>query len=277
MKTLASVLCAALVLAGCAAGENAPKPERNIGIAMYTFHKRNFDEVAKTIKEMGVVNIGLSRTPLSAKFPKVRTNHYMTAEQRAYLKKIIADNGFKILSYGVVTPKDEAELKAVCEYAVEMGAPMVLTEAKGDMLALCQKYAEKYGLVFAVHNHARDPKRPDYDYYNPMSVKKEIAPYSRVFSCPDTGGWQLSGVNPADGLRMLEGTVKMVHLKDSNVFNDISGHSVPFGKGKGKLGEFLAEFDRQKLWDVCLMIEYEVNSENNDADVRECVRYLRNN
>ena len=71
----------------------------------------------------------------------------------------------------------------------------------------------------------------------------------------------------------------MIHLKDSNRFNDYKGNSVPFGTGIGNLKKFLAEFDRQKLGEkgVCLMIEYEVNADKNDEDVKKCVNFLRNN
>ena len=279
MKKIITLLCTALVLAGCTTQKEQPKPERNIGIAMYTFHKRTLEDMAPFMKSLGITNIGLSRTPFSPKYPKVKTGHAMNAEQRAYLKKIVKDYGFALRSYGVVTPKNEAELKQICEFVKEMDIPLVLTEATGDMLKLCQQYGEKYNIDFAIHCHAVEPHKTWYELYKPEYLKKLIAPYSRAYSCPDTGAWLLSGYDATEGLKTLEGTVKMIHLKDSNKFGDYKGNSVPFGTGIGNLKSFLAEYDRQKLGEkgVCLMIEYEVNADKNDDDVKKCVEFLRNN
>lgn len=280
MKKIIALLCATVVLAGCATPKKEQtKAPRNIGIAMYTFHKRTLEEMAPFMKDLGIKYIGLSRTPFSPKYPKVKTGHAMNAEQRAYLKKIVKDYGFELKSYGVVTPKTEADLKEMCEFAKEMSIPLILTEATGDMLKLCQQYGEKYNIDFAIHCHAVEPNKKWYELYKPEYVKNLIAPYSRVYSCPDTGAWLLSGYDATAGLKTLEGTVKMIHLKDSNKFNDYKGNSVPFGTGIGNLKKFLVEFDRQKLGEkgVCLMIEYEVNADCNDEDVKKCVNFLRNN
>ena len=103
---------AALFMFGCCPSKQGEtKPQRKVGVAMFTFYKRNLDEVIPLLKDMGVDAIGLSSTALSAKFPKVKTGPEMNAEQKAYLKKLLADNGIKIASFGVRTPTEEAKIK----------------------------------------------------------------------------------------------------------------------------------------------------------------------
>ena len=68
----------ALFMFGCCPSKQGEtKPQRKVGVAMFTFYKRNLDEVIPLLKDMGVDAIGLSSTALSAKFPKVKTGPEM--------------------------------------------------------------------------------------------------------------------------------------------------------------------------------------------------------
>ncbi|MBQ2722692.1 MAG: lipoprotein, partial [Opitutales bacterium] len=53
MKKIITLLCATAVLAGCATSKKEQtKAPRNIGIAMYTFHKRTLEEMAPFMKDL---------------------------------------------------------------------------------------------------------------------------------------------------------------------------------------------------------------------------------
>ncbi len=251
------------------------KQPRKVGVAMYTFHRRTLEEVAPLFKEWGVDAIGLSSTPLSSKFPKAKTGYKMPAEQREYLKKLLADNNLKIASYGVITPKNEADIIQACEFAKEMNIPLILTEALSDTIPLWEKYCEKYGLKMALHNHAVDRAKFNM-YYNPNIVQGIIKNYKNIYACPDNGHWARSGIDALAGYKILNGKIAMIHFKDLESFDDLKAQPVPHGQGVLKVKEQLAELDKL-CYDGYYMVEYEKNFNDNIADVRECVKFLKNN
>ncbi|MBQ6534216.1 MAG: sugar phosphate isomerase/epimerase [Opitutales bacterium] len=275
-KTLLISLAAALLFGCCPdCGNKSAKRDRKVGVAMFTFHKRNLEDVIPVFKEMGIDAVGLSTTPLSAKFPKVKTGYKMTAEQREYLKKLLADNNLKIVSYGVVTPKDEAEMKAVCEFAKEMQIPLVLTESVGDMVPLWDKYCQQYGIKMALHNHASDMIKRN-SYYNPNNVRATIGDLKNVYACPDNGHWARSGIDAIGGYKILGGKIAMLHFKDLDKFDDLKAQPVPHGEGALNVKKLMEYLDSVKF-DGYYMIEYEKNFDDNIEDVKKCARFLKNN
>ena len=267
-------MMAALFMFGCCPSKQGEtKPQRKVGVAMFTFYKRNLDEVIPLLKDMGVDAIGLSSTALSAKFPKVKTGPEMNAEQKAYLKKLLADNGIKIASFGVRTPTEEAKIKEMCEFAKEFDIPLILTESVGSTIGLWDKYCRQYGLKMALHNHASDIVKRN-SYFNPNITRAAIGDYKNVYACPDNGHYARSGIQGVAAYKILEGKIAMLHFKDMSKFDDLKAKTVPYGKGVLDLPALLAELDRQK-YDGYFMIEYEDNFANNLAEVKECVEYLR--
>ena len=274
MKRVLIYMMAALFMFGCCPSKQGEtKPQRKVGVAMFTFYKRNLDEVIPLLKDMGVDAIGLSSTALSAKFPKVKTGPEMNAEQKAYLKKLLADNGIKIASFGVRTPTEEAKIKEMCEFAKEFDIPLILTESVGSTIGLWDKYCQQYGLKMALHNHASDIVKRN-SYFNPNITRAAIGDYKNVYACPDNGHYARSGIQGVAAYKILEGKIAMLHFKDMSKFDDLKAKTVPYGKGVLDLPALLAELDRQK-YDGYFMIEYEDNFANNLAEVKECVEYLR--
>ena len=277
MKKLFVLLSAAVFLFGCCPSNQcaAPKKERKVGVAMYTFHKRTLEEALPLLKEMKVDAIGLSSTPLSAKYPNVKSGPEMNAEQKAFLKKLLADNNMKIVSFGVRSPKNETEIKQMCEFAKEFNIPLLLTESLPDTFPIWEKYCGQYNVKMALHNHASDTTKRN-SYFNPNIVFAAIKDYKNIYACPDNGHWARSGIKGVAGYKILEGKIAMLHFKDMDSFDNLKAHTVPFGTGAVDLKELFAELDRQGF-DGYYMIEYEWNPDNNAGDVKKCVEYLRNN
>lgn len=246
--------------------------KRKIGIALYTLRTRTIAEIVELLKDMQVDAIGLSTTPLGGGFAGVYTTPDMTPAQKAYLKKLLADNGIKIASYGVRSPQTEAEIRKMLAFAKEMGIPLVLTESQGKALEIWNRVAPEYGVKVALHNHAYNENT----YFYPRTVAWLMRKYPNIYGCPDNGHWERSGINTVDGYKIYDGRIAITHFKDIDKFDDLDGHAVALGTGKVDLKAALAELDRQKF-DGYFMVEYEWNPEGNLEDVRKCVRFLKNN
>ncbi len=270
------------LFAGCASNNCATeqkcaksKTQRKIGVQLYTFHKKyTLEETIPVLEKNGIYGLGITAgQDLSKKYPKLRFGPKMNAQQREWFKNLIKSSKCKVVSFGVINPKTEAEVKELCEFAKEMGVPMLLTESKPELMPVWDKYAKENGVKVAVHNHAANSSN---NYYNPYVVKKMIAPLANVGACPDNGHWSRSGIDPVKGYKVLEGEIMILHFKDQAEFGNPKNQCVPYGTGDLNMKGMLAELDRQGF-DGYFLIEYEAKWDDNLQDVLKCAEYLKNN
>jgi len=252
---------------------------RKIGVQTFTFAKMTLEELLPAVRECGCGAVGLSRHRLSDKFPGAYVSPDMSAEQKAFLKKILAQNKIKAVSYGVATPASEKAVRKLMKFAREIGAGVVIAEPRPEALPLWDALCAEYGLKVAVHNHAKDAKR-NAEYHDPNFVADMIKNFPRVFACPDTGHWGRSGVNCASGLKTLSGKIAIVHFRDINKFGSLSAYDVPLGTGELGAKEMLAELDAQKFGGY-LLLEYggwwKNSPEQKMSELKRCVEFLKNN
>ena len=85
----------AVVLVGCTSADKTAQQQpkhRNVAVQAYTFNKFTLEETINKVKDLGLDGIECyPKQRLSDKYPNVLTNQYMTAEQKAYLKKLLKD------------------------------------------------------------------------------------------------------------------------------------------------------------------------------------------
>ncbi len=253
--------------------------ERKVGIQTFTFNKQTVEELLPMIKECGCDAVGMSRHKLSAKFPDAHVSPDMTAEQKAFLKKILADNKMKMVSYGVATPTTEKAIRKLMEFAKEFDIKIIIAEPRPEKLELWNKLCGEYGMIVAVHNHAKDAKR-NADFHDPKFVANMIKKYPNVYACPDTGHWARSGINCVDGLKTLKGKIGIAHFRDMNSADSISAYDVTIGTGAVGAKQMLAELDAQKF-DGWLLLEYGGWWKNplpkKIEEVKNSVKFIREN
>jgi sugar phosphate isomerase/epimerase len=184
----------------------------------------------------------------------------LSAAGRKEVLKRLADNGLKVVNYGV-----GGSGKGTFEFAKEMGIETIVAEPAFNEFDALDKLCEEFQINVALHNHPK-PSR----YWDPATVLKVTRGHcKRIGACADTGHWMRSNINPLEALKMLEGRIISFHFKDLNEMGD-KGHDVPFGTGKGNVKGMLAEILRQKLKAV-FSIEYEYNFGHSLPEIAQCV------
>ncbi|MCE5187142.1 MAG: sugar phosphate isomerase/epimerase [Planctomycetaceae bacterium] len=189
----------------------------------------------------------------------------LTSEQLAQVKKKLADEGVKLVAFGVTNiPSDEAGARKMFEFAVDMGIETIVSEPTMDQYDLLDKLCQEYKIKLAIHNH---PK-PSF-YWDPDTVVAACAGRSQwIGACADTGHWVRSGLDPVECLKKLEGRINDLHIKEID-----DGHDVVWGTGEGRMKGILEELYRQN-YKGTFAIEYEYNWENNVPEIRQCVEYF---
>lgn len=245
-----------------------------IGCQAYTFKEYTaFEAIEKTAQTGGKTIEFFPNQKFSLEEPKVKCDHHLSDADIKKLKAQLKKFKITAVNYGVVTPKGEADWRAVFEFAKKMGLYGITTESVDD-LDIIEKLVKEYDIRVGIHEHAKRDKDDDYKVWDPhyvLSVVKDRDP--RIGACADTGHWQTSELDPLECVKLLKGHIISVHLKDKTEFGH-KGHDVPYGTGGGKIGAILDELKAQGFKGN-ISIEFEYNWLNSVPDVTKCIDFVR--
>ncbi|MCP4093267.1 MAG: sugar phosphate isomerase/epimerase [Planctomycetes bacterium] len=247
-----------------------------VGCQAWTFNRFTAAEaVQMTAAAGGKVIEFFPGQKFSKDYGDLKFDHNLSDKHRNEMRKILGNNGVIAINYGVVgVPNDEAEARKIFEFAKDMGFRSITTESTGS-IDVIEKLVKETGVGVGFHNHPRRPKDPNYKVWDPnyiLALVKDRDP--RIGACADTGHWTRSGIKPVDALKILDGRVISLHMKDLSSFGEVSAHDQVFGTGHSDIPAVLDELKRQGFAGN-ISIEYEYNWDNSITDVAQCVGFIR--
>lgn len=280
MKSQSLYLSALLGFAGLSAGA-MPIPTNCLtgGIALgcqaWTFREFTvLEAIDKTAAAGGKVIEFYPGQRFSTDQPDLVFDHNADEKMIAAVKARLAERGVRAVNYGVVRiPKDPAGARKIFEFARKFELYGITTESV-DAMDTIEPLVKEYGICVGIHNHPRRAIEPGYRVWDPhyvLSVVKDRD--SRIGAAADVGHWVRSGLDPVDCLKILEGRIISVHLKDLNARSS-DAHDVPFGTGASGMAQIIAELKLQHFHGNA-SIEYEYNWRSNVVDVAQCVGFVR--
>ncbi len=254
--------------------KGAPTAEKlgwRVGCTLYSFNQFPFDEAVAKNASLGLRYAeGFTWQKLSKDHPKAQTNDALSPELRKLMKKVLADQGVKLINTYCTLGKDEAAYRKTFEFAKDMGLETLVCEPPLNMLDTVEKLCDEYQINVAIHNH---PK-PSSVYWNPATLAKACKGRSkRIGACADTGHWMRSGIPILDGIKLLADRIISFHFKDLNEFGNPKAHDVPWGQGKGDFKAVLTEIRRLKI-KAFFGIEYEHKLPDKLPAIAECVAWF---
>ncbi|MHC4441836.1 MAG: family 16 glycoside hydrolase [Planctomycetota bacterium] len=244
----------------------------------YTYRKFTLFETIDKAKALGFRHIEcFPWQVLSPDHPQVKVDYKMSKEQKRQLQTKLGQAGIRLINYyGLVRIKNnEKRIRQEFEFAREMGIETIVSEPDEKILDLLDKLTVEYGINVAIHNHPINPeKNPNYKYWDPKQVMKVLEGRNkRMGVCADTGHWSRSGLDPVESLKICEGRILSLHLKDIKE-KTVKSHDVPWGTGVSNIKGIMAELNRQKFSGAFSM-EYEHNPDNPTPDVLKCIKFFR--
>ena len=244
-----------------------------LGAQAWTFRDRSAFEAIATAHRLGLEYIELyPGQPLAPDSKDVKVGPEMGEKSLAALKKKLADEHVKAVSFGVCDlPKDEAVARKTFEFAKALGLENLSSEPAPEALDVVAKLADEFQIKVAFHNHPKGSSR----YWEPQAVLDTVKGRSaKLGSCSDTGHWTRSGLKPVDCLKLLEGRVVELHFKDLGEFGKDSAADVPWGTGKSDAHGILAELKRQGFKGL-ISVEYETGAGAEvEQSVAKCIAFF---
>ncbi len=268
MKKRNLALTAIVLMAG-----SAFSSEWKLGVQTWSFRKFTFCETLDQLSAMGVKYVETYPGQKIGGGVEGNTHFTMDAATRDALKAKLDDAGIKIVSYGVVGGKDEADWRKLFEFAKAMDIKIINSEPKPADYDLLVELTKEYGIDIGIHNHAK----PNNRYWDPQTVLDVVKDRSGIYAAPDNGHWARSGIKSVDGFKLLEGQMISIHLKDQKTFGDPGKNiCVPFGTGLCDLPAAIKELKRQDYAGL-FIIEFESNANNPGPQIKKCVDWFNAN
>lgn len=276
LTPLTSAWCvAAAVLIGRAEAAEQPLPDGSawrLGLASWTFREHTFLDAIQKAARLGLKHIEVYEGQKLAADSGTKVGPDLSAADIARIRSALDAAGVTLTSvYVGRVPGEAAAAAAVFERVKQLGAGMIVSEPKSTDLDAIEPLCEKYGIDLAIHNHPTEKS----EYRDPAFVARILQGRGpRMGACCDIGHWQRRGIDTVAGLRLLEGRIFSLHVKDLNERTQ-DGYDVPWGTGQGRIADVLAELRRQRVEPRILAIEYENDPRANEAAVARCIAFYQ--
>lgn len=266
----------ALVLASNLHADPIPENLRQngwfIGAQAYTFKEFSaFEAIAKT-KEAGGNMIEFYPGQILKPGSKDKVGHTMSEAAMQELKAECERQGVHAVNYGVIAAKNAEDVRAIMSFAKKMGLYAVCTEST-ELIAAWEAGAKEFDIKVAFHEHGGSMENPKYKVWNPLYILGVVESRDpRVGACADLGHWCTSNLKPVECLRILEGRVISVHLKDKAAYG--KAPVVVAGTGVVDVAACLEELKKQKF-DGHISIEHENDWMNSVPQVRANIEFVK--
>ena len=190
------------------------------------------------------------------------------AEMKAELDR----QGVRAVNYGVVGAKNKEDVQAIMKFAKKLGLYSVCTEST-EQIAAWEAAAIETDVKVAFHEHGGSMDKPKYKVWNPLYILGVVESRDhRVGACADLGHWATSNLKSVECVRILEGRIISVHLKDKEKFG--SSAVVVAGKGVCDIDGCLKELIRQKF-DGHISVEHEADWLDSVPQVKADIDFVK--
>jgi sugar phosphate isomerase/epimerase len=278
MKPIRHLCLLALAFTATHHAEPIPESLRQngwfIGAQAYTFKEfTTFEAIAKT-KEAGGNMIEIYPGQKMKPGSDVKIHHTMPEEAIVELLAECGRQGIRPVNYGVVPANNAEEVNKIMAFAKRLGLYAVCSEST-EQIAAWEKAAIETDVKVAFHEHGGSMSNPKYKVWHPLYIRGVVESRDeRVGACADLGHWCTSNLKPVECLRVLEGRIVSVHLKDKADFGNAA--VVTVGTGVVDVKACLEELKKQKF-DGHISIEHENEWKDNVPQVKAAIDFVKAN
>jgi sugar phosphate isomerase/epimerase len=278
MKTIRHLTLLAVALTAALNADPIPESLRQngwfIGAQAYTFKEfTTFEAIAKT-KEAGGNIVEIYPGQVMKPGSDVKIHHTMPEEAIVELLAECERQGIRMVNYGVVGANNAGEVDSIMAFAKRLGLYAVSTES-AEQIAAWEAAAIKHDIKVAFHQHGGSMSNPKYKVWHPLYIRGLVEGRdARLGASADIGHWRTSHLDSVEALRILEGRIISVHLKDKE--KDGNAPVVTVGTGVVDVAACLEELKRQNF-DGHLSVEHENHWKDNVSHVKAAIDFVKAN
>lgn len=276
MKQISNLTLLAITLATTLTAEPIPESLRQngwfIGAQAYTFKEfTTFEAIAKT-KEAGGNIIEIYPGQVMKPGSDVKIHHTMPEEAIVELLAECERQGIRMVNYGVIGADSAEEVNSIMAFAKCLGLYAVSTES-AEQIAAWEAAAIEHDVKVAFHQHGGSMSNANYKVWHPLYIRGLVEGRDvRLGASADLGHWRTSHLDSVEALRILEGRIISVHLKDKE--KDGDAPVVTVGTGVVNVAACLAELKRQNF-NGNISVEHENHWKDNVSHVKAAIDFVK--
>lgn len=236
--TLSMLLCG-LLISNAQNNTAAGQLGWTLSVHSVSFGSNTLEEALDSIKIIGLDKVDAYRGKQDVGIGIETLHYWLDKKELNKVKKLIKEKGLELNHFGVIQGENEEEWRKIFEFAKYMGVKMLISEPEYKHLKYVDQLAQEYGIRVGIHNHPA-PTR----YWHPNTVItyiKKLKLSNHVGIYPDVVNWVRSGLEPLEMLKLAEGHVIGIQIKD------LGKGMVPWGTGKVNVPGILRELKRQNF------------------------------
>jgi len=259
------------ILAGSEAwADSAPPSHWRLTLSLWSFNRLDFEKAVAWAAGLDIKFCeAFTWQKFSEKGPE-KIDAWQSKDLRQRIKGVLDEHGVKMVqSYIGGFAKDNDGNRPIFEWAKELGVETLVGEPPFETLDVLESLCDEYSINLALHNHRKGSSI----YWSPQIVLEQIRNRSkRLGACPDIGHWARTGLDLAKGLKMLQGRLFCLHVKDITEPGNPASGELPWGEGKTDIASVFREIARQKTA-MNFGIEYENFGPDTRPDIKKSIAY----
>jgi sugar phosphate isomerase/epimerase len=241
----------------------AKNPGLKLGVASYSLRHFPREQAIEMTKALGAPYIN---------FKSMHLPYDASAAEIAEARRQVAAAGLQIVGGGMITfdvDTDEGVQKYF-DYAKAAGMPLIVMTCKPAVLPRVEKFAKRYDIKAAIHNHG--PEETDFPSpYDALKALRKMDP--RMGLCIDVGHTVRTGTDvvraAADaGPRLLD-----MHAKDLRDLKDKESQCI-VGEGKIPIVQLFRQLEKMR-YSGYVNLEYEIDENDPIPGMKQSFAYMR--
>jgi sugar phosphate isomerase/epimerase len=241
----------------------APKVGLKLGVASYSLRSFPRDKAIEMTKALGAPYINLKSMHLP---------YDASAAEIAEARRQIAAAGLEIVGGGMITfdvDTDEGVQKYF-DYARAAGMPLIVMTCKPAVLPRIEKFAKRYDIKAAIHNHG--PEDPDFPSpYEALKAVRKMDP--RVGLCIDIGHTVRTGTDVVRAVADAGPRLLDMHAKDLRDLKDKESQCI-VGEGKIPIAQLFRQLEKMRYRGY-VNLEYEIDENDPMPGMKQSFAYMR--
>ncbi len=243
--------------------ESHHRGDVRLAVATYSLRKFSRAQAISIIKDLGITYINVKSFHMDYELSERR----LAAARREFERA-----GLEIVSGGNVGlhKDDDDDGHYHFQYAKNAGIPVMVCAPTHKNLPIVEKYAIRYDIKVAIHNHGPE----DQFYPAPSDVLKRVKNMDpRMGLCIDVGHTVRTGADILEEIAAAKDRTYDFHVKDLASFTDKSSQ-VDVGDGKMPVAAIFRLLKKNGYQGV-VGLEYEINSDAPQLGMAKSFSYMR--
>jgi sugar phosphate isomerase/epimerase len=256
-----------------ASTDSTPQENWHLTLSLHSFRHLDFEKAVAWTSGLGIKQCEAVTGQRISENESEQIGAWQSSNARMRIKSILDEHGVSMVQCyigGFANDKDGN--RPIFEWAKELGVQTLVSEPPFELLDLLESLCDEYAINLALHNHRKGASI----YWSPQIVLEQIKNRGkRMGACPDTGHWARTGLNLAESLKILQGRIFCLHVKDIVEPGNPNSGELPWGEGNTDIASIFREIARQKTA-MNFGIEYENFGPDTRPDIKRSIAYYSN-